>query len=326
MFSPNLSNQGQLTKKIPIGISQCLLGDKVRFDGGHKHSKLCTEQLGQYFEYTPSCPEMGAGLGVPRRTLRMVGNEQDQRIVETRDNTIDVTDALATYSQQRVDELGDLSGYIFMQKSPSCGVFRVKVYADNGYAQNSSAGIFAKAFREKYPLIPVEEEGRLHDPLLLENFLVRVVIYHHWKLMVQQGITAKRLIDFHQRIKYQLMAHSVEGYKQAGKMLSNLKEAALDNLANDYIHFVMTHLEKRASRKTHTNVLMHIRGYFKGKLNQIEQQELTQLIQDYRNGIVPLVVPVTLLQHYTRKLGSKYIEQQLYMQPYPHNLGLRNGI
>jgi len=326
MFSPNISNRGQLTRKIPIGISQCLLGDKVRFDGGHKHSKLCTNQLGQYFEYIPSCPEMGAGLGVPRRTLRMVGDEEKQRVVETKDNTIDVTDLLADYSNKRVNELEGLSGYIFMQKSPSCGVFRVKVYAENGYAQNSSAGVFAKAFREKYPLVPVEEEGRLHDPILLENFLVRVVVYDHWRRMVEEGITAKKLIDFHQRVKYQLMAHSVEGYKRSGKLLANLKEKPLTDIANDYISTIMYYLEKRATRKTHTNALLHIRGYFKGKLSQTEQHELSQVIEDYRSGTVPLVVPITLLQHYTRNHGCEYIEQQLYLQPYPHKLGLRNAI
>lgn len=326
MFSPNISNQGQLTHKIPVGISQCLLGEKVRFDGGHKHSKLCTQQLGQYFDYVPSCPELGAGLGVPRRTLRMIGDDQAQRIVESHDSRIDVTDVLADYTRERIEQLGDLSGYIFMQKSPSCGVFRVKVYADNGYAQHNSAGIFAKAFKEKYPLIPVEEEGRLHDPVLLENFLVRVVVYHHWRLFLQQGLTSKGLINFHQRIKYQLMAHSVKGYKETGKLLSDLKSRPLEEIAQDYIQLLMTHLEKRATKKTHTNTLLHIRGYFKGKLNTAEQQELTQVIDDYRQGIVPLVVPITLLQHYTRKLGNDYIEQQLYLQPYPHNLGLRNDI
>lgn len=326
MFSPNIFNQGQLTHRIPIGISQCLLGEKVRFDGGHKHSKLCTQQLGQYFDYIPSCPELGAGLGVPRRTLRMVGDDQSQRVVETRDNQIDVTDLLADYSTRRIEELANLSGYIFMQKSPSCGVFRVKVYADNGYAQHTSPGIFAKAFKEKYPLVPVEEEGRLHDPVLLENFLVRVVVYHHWRILMEEGLTPKKLIKFHQSIKYQLMAHSIEGYKHTGKLLSNLKEKIIEEIAQEYITTLMSHLEKRATRKTHTNALLHIRGYFKGKLSKLEQQELSQVIDDYRSGIIPLVVPITLLQHYTRKLGSEYIEQQLYLQPYPYKLGLRNGI
>ena len=324
---PNEKDNVTLTQaKIPVGISQCLLGEKVRFDGGHKHSRLCTQQLGQHFDFVPSCPELGAGLGVPRRTLRMVGDDQSQRIVETKDQTIDVTDALASYSQDRVQELGHLSGYIFMQKSPSCGVFRVKVYAENGYAQNSSAGIFAKAFREAHPLIPVEEEGRLHDAVLLENFLVRVVVYHNWRLLNEAGLTPKGLIDFHQRIKYQMMAHSIVGYKQTGKLLSNLKKRPLDEIANEYITMVMSHLEKKATRKSHTNVLEHIRGYFKGKLSQLEQYELSQIIQDYRKGIVPLVVPITLIQHYTKTRGSAYIEQQLYLQPHPHTLGLRNSI
>lgn len=326
MHNPYQASSDLSEHKINVGISQCLLGESVRFDGGHKHSKLCTQQLGQYFNFVASCPEMGAGLGVPRKTLRLVGNEQTQRVVESQNNQIDVTDALASYSQQRVSELGHLSGYIFMQKSPSCGVFRVKVYADNGYAQNSSPGIFAKAFKEAHPLIPVEEEGRLNDPVLLENFLVRVVVYHHWQTMNEQGLTATSLINFHQKIKYQLMAHSIKGYKQLGQLLANLKNKPLADTAERYITSVMNHLEKKATRKSHTNVLEHIRGYFKGKLSRVEQTELGQIIKDYRQGIVPLIVPMTLIQHYTKTRGSKYIEQQMYLQPYPHTLGLRNGI
>jgi uncharacterized protein YbgA (DUF1722 family)/uncharacterized protein YbbK (DUF523 family) len=326
MFSPSLNNQGLLEEKIPVGISQCLLGENVRFDGGHKKSRLCINQLGKYFEYKSSCPEIGAGLGVPRQTLRLIGDSDNQKVVETKDNTIDVTDALSEYSQRRVNQLGDLSGYIFMQKSPSCGVFRVKVYADNGYAQNSSMGIFASTFTNAHPLIPIEEEGRLHDPVLLENFLIRVVIYHHWKTKVLPSITSKTLIDFHQRIKYQMMAHSLEGYKLTGKLLSDLRSRPLETIANEYITLVMHHLQKKANRKTHTNALLHMRGYFKGKLSKLEQQELGQMIEDYRLGIIPLIVPITLIQHYTRTIGSEYIEQQLYLQPYPHDLGLRNQI
>lgn len=313
-------------QKIPIGISQCLLGEEVRFDGGHKHSRLCTQSLGQYFTYVPSCPEVGAKLGIPRKTLRMVGDDKTQRIVESKNQHIDVTDVLADYSQHRVEELGNLSGYIFMQKSPSCGVFRVKVYADNGYAQNSSAGIFAKAFMERYPLVPVEEEGRLNDPVLLENFLIRVMVFHRWRMLIADGLTAKGLIDFHQRVKYQLMAHSVAGYKAMGKMLANLKEQPLEVIAQDYITHLMSHLKQRATRKTHTNVLLHIRGYFKGKLNDVEQKELSEVIENYRLGVVPLIVPVTMLKHYLNTIGNKYIEQQLYLEPYPYALGLRNNI
>lgn len=315
------------TQLIPVGISACLLGQNVRYNGGHKHSPLCTTQLGRYFDFIPSCPEAGAGLGIPRPAIRLVGDPAVPRAVHVADAGIDVTEQLQSYADQRVPELGDLCGYVFIKNSPSCGLFRVKVYQPNGYPHpDSGRGIFAQAFTQRYPLVPVEEEGRLHDPVLRENFVVRVFALHNWRKLCSEGLSAAKLTDFHARYKYTLMAHSPSDYTSLGRMLADAGRHDPVELGDRYFPALMQALQKRATRKTNTNVLMHLQGYLKKVLLPKQKESLGQVIENYRKGIVPLVVPVTLLKHHFHQFPDEYIARQFYLQPYPDDLSLRNSL
>jgi len=319
-----MSNDTQL---IPVGISACLLGQNVRYNGGHKHSSLCSTQLGRYFEFIPTCPEAGAGLGIPRPAIRLIDDPASPRAVHVADSGIDVTDQLKAYAAQRVPELGDLCGYVFIKNSPSCGLFRVKVYQKNGHPHpDAGMGLFAEAFTHTYPLIPVEEEGRLHDPVLRENFIVRVFALHNWKALCNKGLSASALTDFHSRYKYTLMAHSPADYQSLGRMLADAGRHDPQDLGSRYFPALMQALQKRATRKSNTNVLMHLQGYLKKVLQPREKQSLGQVIENYRKGIVPLVVPVTLLRHHFHQYPDDYIEKQFYQQPYPDDLSLRNDL
>ena len=314
--------------RIPVGISQCLIGDPVRFNAGHKHSRLCTEQLGALFELRPFCPEVAIGLGTPRKPIRLAGDPAAPRAVGTVDHTLDVTDALQQYADDVSVLCEELCGFIFMQKSPSCGMERVKVYEPNGHpAPATGQGIFAARLMQTNPLLPVEEEGRLNDPVLRENFGNRVIVYSHWQQLLREELSPSRLLAFHARHKYLLMAHQSPSYRKMGQMLANPgRGAALRDTAAAYFAELMTALRRPASRRGHRNVLQHVAGHFKKVLNPPEKAELQQLSNHYRSGIVPLVVPVTLLQHHLLRHPDPYLLQQAYLQPHPPELSLRNAI
>jgi len=314
-------------EKIKVGISSCLLGQNVRYNGGHKHSALCTDSLARYFEFVPTCPELGAGLGVPRPAICLVGDPEAPRVVRVDNPAFDVTKPLQEFAAQRIPHLHDLCGYIFIKNSPSCGLFRVKVYQDNGYPhQQPGRGLFAAALTRAMPLLPVEEDGRLQDPVLRENFITRVFAWHNWQYLVQQGLTAARLIDFHSRYKYTLMAHSPQDYQALGRLLADAGKHDPHTLGAQYFTRLMQGLQNPATRKTNTNVLMHLQGYLKQKLETREKQHMSGVIDQYRKGILPLVVPVTLLRHHFHQHPDPYIERQAYLQPYPDELSLRNQL
>lgn len=317
--------------KIPVGISACLLGQPVRFNGGHKQSKFCKETLAQYFEFHSVCPEVGIGMSTPRQAIRLVSadsKDQSVKAVGSDDANLDVTDALTDYAHQQASKLSDLCGFIFMQKSPSCGLFGVKRYLPNGYSEGSTQGIFAGIFAKQNPLIPVEEAGRLNDAALRENFMTRVFAFSEWKKFNQANITAAGLIQFHSRYKYLVMAHNPEKYREIGRLLANLKGVDLQDIAHQYISLLMTALAKPASRKLHSNTLSHLQGYLKRLITSQDKQELSECIDHYRQGVVPLVVPMTLLKHHFnhhhKSLG--YVQGQAYLDPHPYQLGLRNSI
>ena len=313
--------------RIKVGISSCLLGNEVRYNGGHKLSTLCTNDLSRYFVFVPTCPEAGAGLGIPRPPIRLVGDPHAPRAVRVQDAGVDVTDSLKAYSATRLPELGDLCGYIFIKNSPSCGLFRVKVYRANGMPHDEPArGIFATEFTRAYPLLPVEEDGRLQDPVLRENFIARVFAWRNWQEMKANGLSAAALIDFHSRYKYTLMAHSPQQYQQLGRMLADAGKHDSSVLGERYFSGLMQALQQKATRRTNTNVLMHLQGYLKKKLQAGEKQGIGAIIEQYRKGIVPLVVPVTMLRHYFQQHRDPYIEKQSYLQPYPDELSLRNAL
>ncbi|POF40572.1 hypothetical protein B0D71_19040 [Pseudomonas laurylsulfativorans] len=313
--------------KPKIAISACLMGAEVRFNGGHKASPLCNRVLTDYFDFVQVCPEVAIGLGIPREPIRLVGDTDRPEAVGTINRQLNVTQPLAEYGRQMAAQLGDICGYIFMQKSPSCGLERVKVYHANGAPQEGGGqGIYARAFCELHPNLPVEEDGRLHDPVLRENFLTRVFAYHAWQQLLQEGLSRRGLTDFHARYKYLLMAHNPVQYKTLGNLLGNMGRTDPQELGLRYFSELMAALKKCATRRTHTNVLQHISGYLKQAISADDKQEVQHVIGQYRHGIVPLVVPLTLLKHHLRQHPDPYIAQQVYLQPHPESLSLRNAI
>jgi uncharacterized protein YbgA (DUF1722 family)/uncharacterized protein YbbK (DUF523 family) len=310
-----------------IAVSACLMGAEVRYNGGHKQSHLCSRTLTDYFDFIPVCPEVAIGLGIPREPIRLTGDPRQPRAVGTVHHDIDVTQPLADYGQKMATELNDICGYIFIQKSPSCGLERVKVYQDNGMPiDGGGRGIYAQAFCALHPDLPVEEDGRLNDPVLRENFLTRVFAYAAWQQLLQEGLSRRGLTGFHSRYKYLLMAHNPVQYKTLGNLLGSMGKSDPNQLGPRYFSELMAALKKCATRRTHTNVLQHLSGYFKQAISAEDKQEMQHVIGQYLHGIVPLVVPLTLLKHHLRQHPDPYVAQQVYLQPHLENLSLRNAI
>lgn len=313
--------------KPKLGISACLMGVEVRFNGGHKESHLCTRALNEYFDFIPLCPEVAIGMGVPREPIRLVGDPDRPEAVGTVNGALNVTRQLAEYGAHMATEVGDICGYIFMQKSPSCGLERVKVYRENGApVVGGGRGIYARAFCERHPDLPVEEDGRLNDAVLRENFVTRVFAYAAWQDLLKAGVTRRALTEFHSRYKYQLMANDPVQYKVLGNMLGCMGRSDPNEIAPHYFSELMAALKKCATRRTHTNVLQHLSGYLKETISAQDKQEIQELIDQYHQGIVPLIVPLTLLKHHFRQHPDPYVALQVYMQPHPENLSLRNAI
>jgi uncharacterized protein YbgA (DUF1722 family)/uncharacterized protein YbbK (DUF523 family) len=313
-------------KPLRLGVSACLLGTKVRFDGGHKRNRFILEELGKHFEFVPFCPEVAIGMGTPRPPIRLVGDAQAPRAVGSKDDTLDVTDALREYSAVTAGRLDGLCGFVFKKDSPSCGMERVKVYSDTGIQQRDGAGLFARAVQEANPLLPVEEEGRLNDPGLRENFVTRVLVYGRWQALRQQPLSKKALIDFHTSHKFLLLAHSPAAYRELGGLLARFDSVSLDVPAEDYIGRVMRALKTQASRKRHVNVLQHLLGYLRKHVDAVSRADLVDAIDAYRQGLMPLVVPIALLQHHFRRNPHPYVSRQVYMNPHPRELMLRNTL
>ncbi len=313
-------------KKITLGISSCLMGEKVRFNGGHKRSSLCMNTLDKLFHFEPVCPEVAIGLGIPREPIRLVDDLEHVRVLGTDNPELDVTEQLEDYGRLKGKELTHISGYILMQKSPSCGMERVKVYHKNGSPLVSAPGVYARTLMETNPLLPVEEEGRLHDPVLCENFFTRVFAYHRWHQEVLTELSYKAIVDFHATYKYQIMAHSPQSYTTLGRLVAKGKDYPLDDMLDGYLSGLMECLKKKANRKSHTNVMLHIMGYVKKSVKSTERQQLMKLIEEYRQGIIPLIAPMSMLRHFIENHGNDYIKKQAYLEPHPDMLGLRNKI
>lgn len=310
---------------IKIGISSCLLGNPVRYDGGHQHDRYITGTLGNFFEFCPVCPEVECGLPVPRETMRLVGDPADPRLVTTRSN-IDHTEKMKNWAAARVKELEkeDLLGFIFKNKSPSSGMERVKVYGENKIPSNTGVGMFARAFMDHFPLLPVEEDGRLHDIRLRENFIERIFIYKRWRDLVASKKTRGKLVQFHTGHKLLIMAHSVEHYRSLGRLVAHGTEKDSKDIYTEYLEILTEALKRKCTVKKHVNVLQHMMGYFKKIISADEKQELLELIEQYKNEHIPLIVPVTLINHYVRKYREPYLAGQYYLHPHPVELKLRN--
>jgi uncharacterized protein YbgA (DUF1722 family)/uncharacterized protein YbbK (DUF523 family) len=309
--------------KIPVGISSCLLGQPVRYDGGHKQDSYIVGTLTEYFDFKAFCPEVAIGMGTPRPTIQLAKIDNEIRSIGVKNPGFDVTNALRDYASQQKTVHGDLCGYILKKDSPSCGMERVKVYA-NHHPQKIGTGIYAHAMMQHNPLLPVEEEGRLGDPRLRENFIQRVYVLHRWKQLVAEGLTPARLTGFHARHKLIIMSH--DNYIDLGRLLASVTKSSIYEVAEQYIAQLMVVLKKVASRKSHVNVLQHIQGYLKKDLTADDKVELCELIENYRQGEVPLIVPLTLLKHHFRKHPDPYIQDSYYMSPYPAELRLINEI
>jgi uncharacterized protein YbgA (DUF1722 family)/uncharacterized protein YbbK (DUF523 family) len=314
-------------RPIRVGISSCLLGNEVRYDGGHKQDRYLTDTLGQFFEWVSVCPEMEMGLGTPRETLRLRGDASAPRLVfgKTRG---DQTDGMQRWAKGRLDQLArmDLCGYILKSDSPSCGMERVRAYGESGIASKTGVGIFARALMNRFPLLPVEEEGRLHDLPLRENFVERVFCYRRWRDLAAGGLTRGRLVVFHTAHKLLLMAHSPKHYADLGRLVAGAKTLVPRELESRYGALFMAALKVKATTKKHVNVLQHILGYLKRDLGPADKAELLAVIADYHRGLVPLVVPLTLLKHHLARVGVPYVQEQVYLSPHPKELMLRNHV
>jgi len=315
------------TAPLRLGISRCLLGDEVRFDGGHKRDSFLTDVFGRYVEWVPVCPEVEAGLGTPREAMRLVGDPQNPRLVTIK-SRIDHTRALETLTTNRIAQLMelDLSGYVFKKGSPSCGIERVRLYNEHGIPNRNGVGLFARAFIEQFPLIPVEEEGRLCEPTLRENFIERVFCYRRWQDLVQSGVTRRALVQFHTIHKYLLLAHSPQQYEVLGRLVGQAEQHRPKEFAHRYGELFMKALAVKATVRKHVNVLQHILGYFKQRLGAHEKAELLGVINDYHQELTPLVVPLTLIKHYVQTFDVGYIRDQVYLNPHPKELMLRNHV
>lgn len=314
-----------MTEKLKLGISACLLGQKVRYNGGHTRDHFLTDTLGPSVDYVPVCPEVECGMPIPREALRLVGDPENPKLMTSKTKK-DMTAQMKNWGAKRLDDLEkeNLCGYIFKSSSPSSGMSGVKVYTEEGMPSKRGAGIWAKMFMDRFPLLPVEDEGRLHDPVLRENFIERIFIYKRWQELLSAGKTRGGLVDFHTRHKLLIMAHSPKHYREMGKFLADAKKHTIQDLYENYAGLLHAGLSLRSNTKKNLNVLLHIMGYFKKQLSADEKQELLEIFDQFKQHYLPLIVPITLLNHYVNKYDQAYLKSQVYLNPHPAELGLRN--
>lgn len=313
--------------KLRLGVSACLLGEEVRYNGGHKRDRFLTDVLGPYVEWVPVCPEVEIGLGTPRPPIRLVQIGGETRLVAP-DSGADHTAAMREYAARRVTELAalDLSGYVLKKDSPSCGMERVKLYTGEA-ASREGIGMFAEALLRLLPCLPVEEEGRLNDPLLRENFVARIFAYDRFRQEERAGWTRAGLTRFHERHKFLLMARNQAGMRRLGRLLGSAgREVPAADLAREYLQGMTAVLSRPATRRGHTNVLQHLAGFVSDGLDRGDREELTRTIDGYRRGLLPLIVPITLLRHHVRRQGVAYLGDQFYLEPHPYELMLLNHV
>ena len=317
-----------MKNKIKIGVSSCLIGEKVRWNGDHKQNHFVREILANYFEYVSVCPEMEVGMGVPRETVALYGNLEKSRMISKKTQT-DWTKPMEYYIKDRISSLEheNLCGYIFKSKSPSCGLGRVPVYAEFGsHRVRHGAGLFAKAFTNKFPLVPTEDEGRLNDPMIRENFIVKVFSFSRLKDLFKINFSIGKLVRFHTQQKFLLLAHSRKYYDELGQLVAKPKSLTKEVLKEEYGKTFMKALTFKATPKKNTDVLLHMMGFLKKVLSKGEKEDILNTIQDYRRGLFPLIVPVTLIRHQAKKHNIEYLKDQAYLNPHPKELMLRNHV
>jgi len=313
--------------KAKLGISACLLGQKVRYDGGHKQDYFLTETFGRYVEWVPVCPELEVGMGVPRESVRLVGTTDEPKMIAERSGK-DWTAEMNSYADKRVKSLKalELAGYVFKKNSPSCGMERLRLYNAKGVSSRDGRGLFASAVMKELPLLPVEEEGRLNDPVLRENFIEKVFAYHRWQEFTKGRKSVRALIAFHTNHKLLVLAHSDPHYRRLGRMVAEAKKLAIGVVYEQYGRILMEALAVHATAKKHCNVLEHMIGYFSRQLSADERKEIVDLVVDFRRQLIPLIVPLTLVRHYVNKYHVAYLQEQIYLEPSPKELMLRNHV
>ncbi|MBM4336467.1 MAG: DUF523 and DUF1722 domain-containing protein [Deltaproteobacteria bacterium] len=312
---------------LQLGVSACLLGREVRHDGGHKRDRFLTDVLGSYVEWVPICPEVEVGMSIPRPSIRLVQSGDELRLVEPRTGA-DHTRSMATHSARRVHALDafELCGYVLKKDSPSCGMDRVKVWHESGQATRNGRGLFASALIARFGTLPVEEEGRLADAGLRENFIERIFAYRRLRALFRARWTVGELVAFHTAHKLLLLAHSEVEYRRLGRLVAEAKRLERAELRERYEQGFMGALARIATSRRHTNVLQHMVGYLREGLDAADRAELAALVEDYRRELVPLVVPLALLRHHVRRLDVAYLRDQIYLDPHPKELMLRNHV
>ncbi|MEF2230287.1 MAG: DUF523 and DUF1722 domain-containing protein [Pseudodesulfovibrio sp.] len=313
--------------KLRLGIARCLLGDEVRYDGTHKLDRYLRDILGAFVEFVPVCPEVECGMPVPREAMRLAGDPDRPAFVGRRSGA-DWTLRLADWSRERIAALAHrgLCGYVFQYGSPACGLSRVKVYAGGGPPRLTGVGAWARMVMDAFPLLPCEDDGRLRNPAIRENFVTRVFTLHRWREAMGSGPTQGRLVEFHSRHKLMTMAHSTEGYRALGKLVARAGSEDFAALCDRYLSGLLACLALKATPSKNANVLQHAMGYFKKDIAPDDKAELAALIEQYRTGLTPLIVPVTMINHYARKYGREYLAAQHYLHPFPAELMLRNHV
>ena len=314
--------------KLRLGISTCLLGEPVRYDGGHKLDRYLTGTLGLFVEWVPVCPEVEMGLPTPRESMRLVGDAVNSRLIAPKSG-VDHTDAMIAWAKNRVTELAAevLHGFVFKKDSPSSGLYRVRVYNEKGMAERNGTGMFPREVMRRFPLMPLEEEGRLNDMPLRENFIERIFAYYRWTELQNDDPTPGGLVKFHTAHKLTLMAHSPQYYTEMGRLVAEAGKQDWNDLINAYGSKLMEGLRVMSSRGKHVNVLQHLMGFLKNHITSQDKQELLHLIEDYRTGLLPLIVPITLLKHHLNRYPvPEWVHQQVYLNPYPKELMLRNHV
>jgi len=312
-------------QRLRLGVSTCLLGENVRFDSGHARDRFVTDVLSRWFEFVPVCPEVEIGMGIPRPTIRLVDEGQGLRLVAPSTGE-DFTERMTTYAESKSAELMrlDLDGYVLKKGSPSCGMERIKAYRSGMPARRSDSGVFAAELMRRWPALPIEEDGRLNDPHLRENFIERVFSRNRWRGLVQRGLTRRRLVEFHTAHKLLLRAHNETGYRRLGTLVGSAGSTSDRELFCAYEQEFHAALRTKATTKKHVNVLQHALGFLKTALSAGEKREILSAIEDFRGGLLPLIVPLTLLRYNIRNHGVDYLAGQLYFDPHPKELMLRN--
>lgn len=312
-------------EKIKIGVSSCLLGNPVRYDGGHRLDRFLRDRLGQYVDYVPVCPETECGMGIPRNTMQLMGEPDAPRLI-IRLTGEDKTKMMLDWAKKRVTQLGaqELCGFIFKSRSPSCGMEKVKIHDDKGTLVRTGAGLFAGIFMERFPLLPAEDETRLHNENLRENFIQRIFTLRRWREARNAKASRDTLVDFHTRHKLLIRSHGTKLYQTMGKLVAAPKDIAVQDLFGQYESLLMEALRLKTTPKKNVDVLQHMMGYFKKQLSADEKKELLEMIDRYQKGLLPLLVPLTLIIHYVRKYDQPYLRKQIYLNPYPFSLQFRD--